>query len=138
METLISFLPLIIIIAIFYFFMIRPQSKQQKQLQEMRDNMKIGDEVITIGGFYGIVYAIDDKNIVLEMLPDFNKAMVAKSAISRVITEEESLIADDDDIDISVSKDSDLDESSSDNGEQVEITEVTPEEKTSEEGNHKQ
>lgn len=118
--------------------MIRPQSKQQKQLQEMRDNMKIGDEVITIGGFYGIVYAIDDKNIVLEMLPDFNKAMVAKSAISRVITEEESLIADDDDIDISVSKDSDLDESSSDNGEQVEITEVTPEEKTSEEGNHKQ
>lgn len=92
METLGAFIPLLLILAVFYFFFIRPQNKQQKELQEMRNNMKVGDEVITIGGFYGIIYAIDDKNVVLEMLPDFHKLMVIKTAISRVITEEESVV----------------------------------------------
>ena len=92
MATLGSFLPLILLIVAFYFLLIRPQNKQQKQLQEMRNNMKPGDEIITIGGFYGIVYAVDDKNVVLEMLPDFQKLMVSKTAISRVITEEESVM----------------------------------------------
>ena len=53
----------------------------------MRSDIKVGDEVLTIGGFYGVIYAIDDQNVVLEMLPDFTKAMVVKSAISKVITE---------------------------------------------------
>lgn len=129
METLISFLPLILIIAIFYFFMIRPQSKQQKELQEMRDNIKPGDEVVTIGGFYGIVYAIDEKNVVLEMLPDFNKAMVVKSAISRVITAEESLIAEDDD-DMSTTEDVEVDNNDIKDND----TEVKEEKTTSGEG----
>lgn len=99
MSTFATFIPLILIIVVFYFFVIRPQSKQQKEVQKMRDNIKVGDEVLTIGGFYGIVYAIDDKNVVLEMLPDFNKTMVIKTAISRVITEEESLLEDEADVD---------------------------------------
>lgn len=95
METLGAFIPLILLIAVFYFFIIRPQNKQQKELQEMRNNIKVGDEIITVGGFYGIIYAIDDKNVVLEMLPDFTKLMVSKGAISRVIQEEDSLLDSD-------------------------------------------
>lgn len=86
MDTLLSFWPLILILVFFYFFIIRPQNKQQKQITEMRSGLKIGDEVVTIGGFYGIIYAIDENNVVLELLPDFNKAMVTKSAIAKVIT----------------------------------------------------
>ncbi|MGI6108979.1 MAG: preprotein translocase subunit YajC [Eubacteriaceae bacterium] len=87
MNNLMSFLPLLLIVVFFYFFVIRPQNKQQKEIKDMRSTMKVGDEVLTIGGFYGVIYAIDDQNVVLEMLPDFNKAMVVKSAISKVITE---------------------------------------------------
>lgn len=90
MQQLSSVLLLVVLIGVFYFAIIRPQNKQQKEIQKMRDAMKVGDEVLTIGGFYGIIYAIDDKNVVLEMLPDFNKAMVVKAAISRIITPEES------------------------------------------------
>ena len=87
MSTLTSFLPLVLIVVFFYFFVIRPQNKQQKEIRQMRSDIKVGDEVLTIGGFYGVIYAIDDQNIVLEMLPDFTKALVVKSAISKVITE---------------------------------------------------
>lgn len=94
METLLSFWPLILILVFFYFFIIRPQNKQQKQITEMRSGLKIGDEVVTIGGFYGMIYAIDENNVVLEMLPDFHKAMVTKSSIAKVITPVEENDAD--------------------------------------------
>ena len=55
-----TFLPLILLVVFFYFFIMRPQNKQKKEIQAMRDNMKPGDEILTIGGFYGIIYAIDD------------------------------------------------------------------------------
>ncbi len=86
MQGLVSFIPLILILLFFYFFVIRPQNKQQKEIKDMRSSLKPGDEVVTIGGFYGIIYAIDENNVVLEMLPDFNKLMVTKSAIAKVIT----------------------------------------------------
>lgn len=50
---------IILMIAIFYFFMIRPQSKRQKELQKARDAMKTGDQVITTGGLYGVIKNID-------------------------------------------------------------------------------
>ena len=89
-NGLVTFLPLILLVVFFYFFIMRPQNKQKKEIQAMRDNMKPGDEILTIGGFYGIIYAIDDENIVLEMLPDFHKAMIVKSAVSKVIKREET------------------------------------------------
>lgn len=76
----------VIILAVFlYFLMIRPQRKRQKQMEDMHTGMKIGDEVLTAGGFYGIISALDDKNVVLEMLPDFHKMMIRKESIVRVI-----------------------------------------------------
>lgn len=50
---------IILMIAIFYFFMIRPQSKRQKELQQAREAMKTGDQVITSGGLYGVIKNID-------------------------------------------------------------------------------
>ena len=89
-NGLVTFLPLILLVVFFYLFIIRPQNNQKKEKQAMRANMKPGDEILTIGGFYGIIYAIDDENIVLEMLPDFHKAMIVKSAVSKVIKREET------------------------------------------------
>ena len=99
-QGLMSFLPLIVIVAAMYFLLIRPQSKQRKKIEEQRNNMKIGDEVVTAGGFYGIISAIDDENVVLEMLPDFHKLMIRKASIVQVVTPAEEAkdnIDDDDD-----------------------------------------
>jgi|GEM_PF-512579 len=86
MNQFIQFAPVLILAAFLYFVLIRPQSKQQKKVNDMLEKMKIGDEVMTTSGFYGIISAIDDENVVLELLPDFNKVMLRKAAIGKVIT----------------------------------------------------
>ncbi|QOR65665.1 preprotein translocase subunit YajC [Cytobacillus suaedae] len=58
--------PLILMFAIFYFLLIRPQQKRQKAVREMQSSIKKGDKVITVGGFHGIVDAIDEDTIVLK------------------------------------------------------------------------
>lgn len=60
MEFLVSFLPLILIMVLMYFMMIRPQQKQQKEKMEMLDSMGPGDHVVTIGGLHGIVSEVDE------------------------------------------------------------------------------
>lgn len=90
-TMLMQLLPVIILAAFVYFVLIRPQGKQQKKTNEMLSMMKAGDEVMTAGGFYGIVFAIDDQNVVLEMLPDFNKAMIRKASIVKIITADDAV-----------------------------------------------
>lgn len=85
-NPMVNILPVIILAVFLYFVMIRPQSKRQKKVNDMLANMKIGDEVMTAGGFYGIINALDDENVVLELLPDFHKAMIRKQSIVKVIT----------------------------------------------------
>ena len=85
-ATLMNFLPMVLLLGFAYFMLLRPQQKQQKKTKSMLEAMKVGDEVMTAGGFYGIIYAIDDTNVVLEMLPDYNKAMIRKASIVQVIT----------------------------------------------------
>ncbi|KNZ43586.1 preprotein translocase subunit YajC [Acetobacterium bakii] len=89
-------LPLILVLVFFYFFILRPQNKQKKEIQEMRSGMKPGDEIITIGGFYGIIYAIGEENVTIELLPDYNKALIAKSAISKVVQSADAVAAEED------------------------------------------
>jgi len=79
-------IPLALVLVFFYFFILRPQQKQQKEVKNMRSSMKPGDEIITIGGFYGIVYAIGEENVTIELLPDYNKALITKSAISKIVS----------------------------------------------------
>ena len=64
---LMSFLPLIIIFAIFYFMMIRPQMKRQKEMQAMLASLKKGDEVTTGGGLVGRITKLDDNFVTLEV-----------------------------------------------------------------------
>ena len=58
---------LILIIVVLWFFMIRPQRKQQKELQKFRDGLSKGDKVVTIGGIYGTVVEIKEKTLLLEV-----------------------------------------------------------------------
>lgn len=62
-----SVLMIVAIVAFFYFFMIRPQQKRQKALQEARDAMQVGDKVITSGGIYGRIKDISEKYFVIEI-----------------------------------------------------------------------
>ena len=72
---------LVTIFVIFYFFMVRPQNKKRKELQNMRDTLKKGDSVVTIGGIHGKVAEVKDSTIVLSV--DSNvKFKVDKSAVS--------------------------------------------------------
>jgi len=65
METLISLSPIILMFVIFYFLLIRPQQKRQKQVREMQSALQKGDEIVTIGGLHGVVDAIDEDAIVI-------------------------------------------------------------------------
>lgn len=79
-----SLIVLVIIFSIFYFLLIRPQQKQQKQLVDMRSNLKKGDKVITSGGIYGTVLNITD-DIVSLQIAEKVKIEIAKSAIAGYI-----------------------------------------------------
>lgn len=74
------FLPLVLIIVVFYFFMIRPQMKRQKDTQKFRDALQRGDKVVTSGGIYGRIDEIKDQVIFLEVAPNL-KLKVDKSVV---------------------------------------------------------
>ena len=69
-------------VLVFYFFMIRPQQKRQKEQRSFLDHIKKGDNVITIGGIHGRVHEIEDNIIILEVDNKGTKISVSKSAIS--------------------------------------------------------
>ena len=73
---------LLLIIAVFYFFMIRPENKKKKQMAEMRANLKVGDEITTIGGITGTICAVKENTIVFETGADRVRLEVTKWAIS--------------------------------------------------------
>mgnify|MGYP004648990529 FL=1 len=79
-------LPIVLMIAIFYFLMIRPESKRKKQAEEMRNSLKKGDWLTTIGGVYGRVVAITDRTVVIETSEDRVRVEFLKSAIGQVGT----------------------------------------------------
>ena len=83
-------LPLLLLIPIMYFLMIRPQQKRQKQWQSMLSSIKTGDRVTSAGGIRGIILSIKDDSIVIRVAPDNLKLEIAKSAIASVTTEDAS------------------------------------------------
>jgi preprotein translocase subunit YajC len=66
-SSWISFLPMIGIIVVFYFFMIRPQQKKAKEQKKFSEEVKKGDYVITVGGVHGRVDEVQDETVVLEV-----------------------------------------------------------------------
>lgn len=73
--------PLVIFVVIFYFFIIRPQKKRQRQHDDLISSLGRGDQVVTAGGFWGIVREVKDDSIILE-IADGVKARVLKSSIA--------------------------------------------------------
>ena len=66
-NPIMSFLPLVLIVVVFYFFMIRPQMKKQKEMNKFREGLKNGDKVITTGGIYGKIVEVRDAVLIIEV-----------------------------------------------------------------------
>jgi preprotein translocase subunit YajC len=66
-NPLMSFLPLLLIVVVFYFFMIRPQMKRQKEVRKFRESLAKGDKVITTGGIYGRIIEVKETSVILEI-----------------------------------------------------------------------
>ena len=81
LNAIMSFAPLVIIIVLFYFLLIRPQRKRDKQERDMRNSIEIGDEISTIGGFIGRVVNIKDDVLVIESSSDRTKLKIYRWAI---------------------------------------------------------
>ncbi len=88
-----SILLIVIMVAIFYFLLIRPENKRKKQAEEMRNSLKKGDWLTTIGGVYGRVVSITDRTVVIETSEDRVRVEFLKSAIGSVGTLDEQAAA---------------------------------------------
>lgn len=76
------FVMMIVLFAVFYFFMVRPENKRKKEAQAMRDALKVGDNITTIGGIIGDVVSVKDNAIVIETGADRVRVEFAKFAVS--------------------------------------------------------
>ncbi len=83
-SLLFTFAPLILIFVVFWFMMIRPQRKKDKQVKEMLNNLKAGDRICTIGGIYGTITGIQDDTVRLSVGKDNMSMVVARWAIRSV------------------------------------------------------
>ena len=79
--------PLLIIVLMFvlmYFLMIRPQKKQERETNEMRNNLQVGDEITTIGGIIGKIVSIKEETVMIETGHDRTKIRILKTAVRNV------------------------------------------------------
>ena len=81
-----SIVMLVGMVVLMYFMLIRPQRKQQKKEKEMRDNLQIGDEIVTIGGICGRVVSLKEDSLVIESSGDRTKIQMQRSSISQNLT----------------------------------------------------
>ena len=84
LSMILSFSPFILIFVVFWFMMIRPQRKKDKQVKEMLNNLKAGDRVCTIGGIYGTITGIKDDTVTLSVGRDNLSMVVARWGIRSV------------------------------------------------------
>ncbi len=84
MEILGTVIMMAVVLGAMYFFMFRPQKKQEKQINEMRNNLRVGDEITTIGGIIGRVVSIKEETVMIETGHDRTKIRILKSAVKTV------------------------------------------------------
>lgn len=94
-QSTMSIIMLVGIIAIMYFLLIRPQRKKEKEVQNMRNSIQAGDEVVTIGGFCGKVVKAKEESLIIQLGADRTKVEIMRWGISRIV--EESARKDSDD-----------------------------------------
>ncbi len=79
-----SILIIVVMFVALYFFMIRPQKKQEKETQNMRNNLQVGDEITTIGGIIGKIVSIKEETVTIETSHDRSKIRILRSAVRNV------------------------------------------------------
>ena len=94
-----NLIPLVLLIVEMYFLMIRPQKKKDKQIQDMRKALTVGDEIVTIGGICGRVVNVKEDGLIIVTGADRNKMSIKKWAIQSVDTVHDTTDNDDDDDD---------------------------------------
>ena len=82
-SAIMGFLPLVAIIAIFYFLILRPQNKKQKETQKMISALKKGDRVVTIGGIHGVIQSVKENTVIVKV-DETVKLELNRGAISSV------------------------------------------------------
>ena len=90
-SILMMVLPLVLMIGIFYFLILRPEKKRNKEMQQMLNNIQVADEVITTGGIIGRVLSVKEDTVLIETGSDRTKIRVLKSAIARNNTQHEAV-----------------------------------------------
>ncbi len=85
-NPLMQFLPLVAIIVVFYFFMIRPQMKKAKDQKKYIEALKKGDKILTIGGIYGKIADIKEDGTIIMEVEDGSKMKISKNAVSQDAT----------------------------------------------------
>ena len=88
-----TILPLVILIAVMYFLLIRPQKKREKEVNAMRSGVQVGDEIITIGGICGKVVKTKEESLVIQVGADRVKFEIMRWAVSKVVEETEKTAA---------------------------------------------
>lgn len=83
MLMLVQIGPLVLVFILFYFMLLRPQKKREKQVAEMRSKIEVGDEVITVGGIIGLVVSLREDTVVIETGNDRSKVRIARWAIQQ-------------------------------------------------------
>ncbi|MET0959360.1 MAG: preprotein translocase subunit YajC [Psychrobacillus psychrotolerans] len=86
MDTLVGLLPIIAMFAVMWFFIIRPAQKRQKTTSQMQNNLKRGDDIITVGGLHAKVDAVDDQTIFVTVA-DGTRLQFERVAVGRVVSE---------------------------------------------------
>ena len=84
MEGIMPFILIALMFVAMYFFMIRPQKKQERETNEMRNNLKVGDEITTIGGIIGKIVSIKEETVMIETGHDRMKIRILKTAVRNV------------------------------------------------------
>jgi preprotein translocase subunit YajC len=87
-NPVLSFLPLIFIVAIFYFLVFMPMQRQKKQTAQMLADLQSGSEVLTTGGIVGTIVSISGDLLILRVKPDNVKLQIARSAVSSIVKPE--------------------------------------------------
>lgn len=87
-NPIVSFLPLVFIVAIFYFLVFMPMQRQKKQQAQMLSALQAGSEVLTSGGIVGTIISISGDTLVVRVKPDNVKLQIARSAVSSLIKPE--------------------------------------------------
>ena len=87
-NSLVGFVPILLIFAIFYFLLFLPMQRQKKQQKKMLEELQNGNVVLTSGGIVGTIVSIDGDTLVLRVKPDNIKLQVARSAVSNLIPAE--------------------------------------------------